>query len=96
MGEGVGDDVALRLLFQAVIADRGCGLESLVDIARIEEAVLLLRPVRPYAGQTIGLQLDADLQAVCLSAARRSLLHLRHPRKNAELVLHVMADLVRR
>src|SRR5208282_2889116 len=94
VGEGIGYDIALRLLLQAVVTDGGSGLQRLIDIAGIEEIVLLLRPVRPHAGETIGLQFDAHLQAVRLGAARRRLLLLHDARKNAELILHVMADLV--
>src|SRR5580700_1080859 len=40
VGEGVGHHIALRLLLQPVVADRGRGLQGLVDVAGVEEAVL--------------------------------------------------------
>ena len=55
MGEGVGYHIALRLLFQAVIADGRSSLQSLIDIAWIEEVMLLLSTVRPHAGEAIRL-----------------------------------------
>src|SRR5262249_4172993 len=95
MGESVGHDIALRFSLQAVVADGGRGLQRLIDVARIEEVVLSLRAVRPDAGEAIGLQFDAHLQRVAVRLAGRRLLLLAHPRQNAELVLHVVADLMR-
>src|SRR3984957_14031823 len=94
VGEGVGHDIALHLLLQPVVADRGRGLQGLVDVAGIEEMVLLLGAVRPDAGETIGLQLDAHLELVRLDLAGGGLLRLPDLRQDAKLVLHVMADLV--
>src|SRR6185437_8424681 len=53
VGKRVRHDVTLRLLLQAVVADCGSGLQRLVDVAGIQEVMLLLRPVRPYAGKAI-------------------------------------------
>src|SRR5580700_7005598 len=61
VGEGVGHDVALHLFLQAVVADRGRGLQRLVDVAGFEEVVLALGAVGPDAGEAVGLQLDAHL-----------------------------------
>src|SRR5262249_36851672 len=47
----------------------------------------------PDAGQTISLQLDLDLQLICLSAVHPLLLLL-DPGKNSQRILHVVADLV--
>src|SRR5258708_26255751 len=58
VGEGVGHDVALHLFLQPVVADRGCGLQSLVDVARVEEVAFFLSAVGPDAGEAVGLQLD--------------------------------------
>src|SRR5580700_2310902 len=66
VGEGVGHDVALHLFLQPVVADRGRGLQGLVDVAGVEEIVLLLGAVRPHAGEAVGLQLDAHLELVRL------------------------------
>src|SRR5580700_4417355 len=70
VGEGVGHDVALHLLLQPVVADRGCGLQRLIDIARIEEVAFLLGAIGPNAGEAVGLQLDAHLELVRLDLAR--------------------------
>lgn len=42
VGEGIGYDIALHLLLQAVVADGRSSLQSLIDVAWIEEVVLLL------------------------------------------------------
>src|SRR3984957_3636549 len=78
VGEGVGHDVALHLFLQPVVADRGGGLQRLVDVARLKEVVLLLGAVRPHAGEAVGLQLDSHLKLVGLDLARRRLLRLRN------------------
>src|SRR5260370_8632507 len=54
----------------------------------------LLRMVRPYAGEAVGLQLALHLQTVGRRLALRRLLLLLHARQDAEQLLHVMADLV--
>src|ERR1700719_829590 len=78
VGEGIGHDIALHLFLQPVVADRGGGLQRLVDVARLKEVVLLLGAVRPHAGEAVGLQLDSHLKLVGLDLARRRLLRLRH------------------
>ena len=55
----------------------------------------LLGMVRPDAGEAIGHQLDAHGELVAPRASPTSLLALLHARQDAELVLHVVADLVR-
>src|SRR5215467_1550990 len=94
MGEGVGHDVALGLTLQAIIADGGGRLHGGLDVAGLEEAPFLLRVVCPYAGQAVGLQLDANLELIGLSLVE-ALLRLLHLRQDAEQILHVVADLVR-
>src|SRR5262245_291685 len=61
VGERVGNDVALRLPLQPVVADRRGGLERGFDVAGLDELPALLRAVGPDAGETIRLQLDLDL-----------------------------------
>src|ERR1043165_1809175 len=94
VGEGVRDGVALRLLLQPIVADRRRGLHRRLDVARLDQVPLLVGFGGPDAGEAVGLQLDAHLQAVRFGLARGSLLLL-HLRQDAELVLHVMPDLVR-
>src|SRR6516164_1372368 len=50
MREGIGHDIALRPPLQTIVADGRSGLQSLIDIARLEEIMLLLRMIRPYTG----------------------------------------------
>jgi hypothetical protein len=69
VGERVWYDVPLSFPLQAVVSDSGRGLQSLVDVARIEELVLLLLVVRPNTGEAIGLQFDAHLERVRFSLA---------------------------
>src|SRR5262249_2410517 len=47
MGEGVRHHIALHFLLQAIVADRGRCLQRLIDVAGIEEFVLLLRMIGP-------------------------------------------------
>src|SRR5215471_8505343 len=46
MGKRVGNDVALHLFLQAVVADRGRGLQSLIEIALVEEIEAVLQLMR--------------------------------------------------
>jgi hypothetical protein len=49
---------------QTVVADRGGCVQALLDVAIFEELSLLTRMVTPDAGETVGLQFDADRQRV--------------------------------
>jgi hypothetical protein len=69
VGKRVRDNIALRLLLQAVVTDRGGGSQRLIDIPRIEEIVLLLCAVRPDPGVSVGLKLDTHLKPVHLGLA---------------------------
>src|SRR5712691_5029593 len=93
VGECVGDDVALRLPLQAVVADGGRGLERSFDVALLDQIPALLRTLGPDSGKTIGLQLDLDLQVIRLDLAD-GVLTLLHLRQDAEQILHVVTDLV--
>src|SRR6185295_5808110 len=93
--EAVGHDVAPRLLLQTVIADRRGGLQRGLDVTCLDQILPVLPGViGPYAGETVGLELDLHLEPVCVGLAHAALLRL-HLRQDAELVLHMMADLVR-
>src|SRR5690242_2203425 len=94
VGEAVGHHHAARLALQAIVADRRGGLERGVDVAGFEERLLLLLAVRPYAGEAVGLQLDAHLHAVRLGL-RHGVLLLLHCGQDAQQVLHVMPVFVR-
>src|SRR4051794_27705370 len=92
--ERVRDRIALRLLLQAVIADRGRRAHRGFDIARLDRLPSLVGLRGPDAGEAVGLQLDFHLEMIGVRLAH-ALLLLLHLGKDAELVLHVMADLVR-
>src|SRR5262249_21460533 len=92
--EGIRHHVAAGLLLQTVVADRGCRAQRRIDVARLQQLPALLGLVRPDAGETIGLQLDAHLDAIGLRLVD-ALLELMRLRQDTELVLHMMADLVR-
>ena len=94
MGERVRHHIALRLLLQPIVADRRGGAHRGLDVAGLDQLPLLVGARRPDAGEAVGLQLDLDLQAVRLGLGQAALLLL-HLGQDAELVLHVMADLVR-
>ena len=88
-----GDDVALAALLQRVVADRRGRIERLVDVAGIEDA-LLIGLVAPDAGEAIGLKLEAHGERVRLRLARVPPGQVDFG-QDAEEVLHVVADLVR-
>ena len=94
MRKGVRHHEALALPLQPIIADRGSRLHRRFDVTRLDKLPLLLRVVRPYAGQTIGLQLDLHLQVIGRRPVALALDAL-YLRQDAEQVLHVMPDLVR-
>ena len=95
MGEGVGHDVAARLLLQAVVADRRRGLQGCFDVARLDRLPALVGMIGPDAGETVRLQFDPHLDAVGLRLAAGRALRVLRLRQDAEQVLHVMPDLVR-
>src|SRR6266576_7361565 len=96
VGEGVGDDLApaafLRSL-QCVVADRRRGSQRRLHVAGVEELQALLRAVRPYPGEAVGLQLHLDLEMVRLRLPHAALQLLRLG-QDAEQVLHMMTELV--
>ena len=64
MREGVGHDISLRLLLDAVVADGARRIESLVDIAGLDDVLGLLGVIGPDAGEAVGLQLHAHLERI--------------------------------
>src|SRR5215208_1981479 len=95
VGEGVRHHAALRTPLQSVVADRGCRLQRGVDVARLEEAVLLFSVVGPHAGEAVRLQFDAHLDLVGPPPRAWRLLRALRLLQNAEFILHVVADLMR-
>lgn len=93
MGEGIRHN--LSFLLHTVVADSGGRSQGLIDIARIEEIVLLLRTACPDAGVAVGMKLNTHLKPVRLSFARGRLLRPHDARQNAEFVLHVVIDFMR-
>ena len=77
---------------EGVVADRGRGVEALLDVAGLDEAALL-GGVAPDAGVAVGLELEPDGQLVGLLGAG-ALLRLAHLVAGAEQVLHVVPELV--
>src|SRR5947207_10085307 len=93
MREGLRHGVPLRTLLNLVVADGSGGTQPFLEIACFEQVSLLCEK-SPYAGVTVGLELEAHRHVVAASRVhplrlRVELLH------RAEQVLHVMADLVR-
>src|SRR5437867_4780715 len=96
MCEAVRHHPALRAPLQRVVPDRGGGAQRGLDVARLQQMPALIGLVRPHAGETIGLQLDPDLDPVCLrGTSAGGLLSVVRARQNALEIVHVMADLVR-
>src|SRR6266571_1852717 len=63
------------------------------DVALLDQIPALPRTFGPDPGETIGLQLDLDLQVIRLDLAD-GVLTLLHLRQDAEQILHVVTDLV--
>src|SRR5215471_12308822 len=61
VGEGIRHRIALRLLLQGIVADRRRRAQRRLDVTRLQQVPFLLRMVRPYAREAVGLQLDLDL-----------------------------------
>src|ERR1041385_4688882 len=95
VGKGVRHHIATRLLLQAVVADGRGGLQRRLHVARLNALPLLIGMKRPDAGEAVGLQFDAHLDAVRSRFAARGLLRILRLWQNAEQVLHVMTDLMR-
>src|SRR5215475_3690505 len=62
-------DAARRLSLQAIVADRGGGVQALLDVAGLEDLARTLGVAGPDARQAIGLQLHAHLERVALGLA---------------------------
>src|SRR3990170_5637685 len=94
MGESVRHDIALRLFLDAIVADGARRVESLFDVAGLDDVLGLLGVIGPDAGKTVGLKLHAHLERIGLRlphALAQSLDLI----GDAQELLHVMADLVR-
>src|SRR5215470_7890583 len=94
MGESVRHDIALRLALKSIIADGSGRLHGRFDVARLNNAPLLLGIMRPYSCKAIGLQLDSDLKLIG-SYLICATLQLLHARQDAEQILHVVANFMR-
>src|SRR6185437_327633 len=92
VGEGLRVHAPGGLLLEAVVADRGGGVERLGDLAAAHFPGRVRR-VAPDARVAVGLQLERDREA----AARLRVLLLRAPHLplGADQVLHAVAVLVR-
>src|SRR5215471_222585 len=91
--ERVRHHIAARLLLQAVVPDRSSRTQCRLDVARLQQLPPLLGLVGPDASETISLQLDPHLDAIRRRPVEALLLLMRLL-QNAELVLHVVPDLV--
>ena len=85
-------DVAARLLLQTIVADRGGGVQSFFDVARLEHLSTALQ-VRPDAGEAVRLQFLTN-RARSLPRAR-ALARGHVALGNAEQRLHVVSDFMR-
>ena len=54
VGEAVGNDPALALLLQTIVADRLRGIQRLFQIALLQN-LFILHVMPPHAGKTVGL-----------------------------------------
>src|SRR4051812_2614918 len=91
MCECLGIHVARRRTLQAVVTHRSRGVEAFLDVALLQQSTLLRR-VAPYAGETIGLQLQSHRDRI----GRAGIVALETPRLriDAQQVLNMMPKLV--
>ena len=94
MGKRVRHRLATGVALQRVVADLPGRVHRLFKVTGFDGPELLLHMPRPDAGKTVRLQLDHHRNRVAVG--------LRHLgargiglRQNAQLVLHMMADLMR-
>ena len=90
MGKAVGNDVALSLFLQTVVADGFGGKHGFLNVFGFED-IVVDGVVSPNTGETVGLQFEFDGKGIGLFFADL-LLHFVDFRQNAEQVLNVMAD----
>ena len=69
MVEGIGNGIALGLLLQVVIANLRCYVEALFDVTVFQGVEHPVVVVCPDAGKEIGLQFQADTDAVAFFLA---------------------------
>src|SRR6267142_4111476 len=69
VGERLRHDAALCLTLEAVVADRGGGVQALLDVAGLENLASALSVAGPHSRQAIGLELHAHLERVALGLA---------------------------
>lgn len=90
MGKAVGNDIALSLFLQAVVADGFGGQHRFLNVFGFED-IVIDGVVSPNTGETVGLQFEFNRKGIGLFFADL-LLHFVDFRQNAEQVLNVMAD----
>src|SRR3990170_6903688 len=93
MGESVRHDIALRLFLDAIVADGARRVESLFDVAGLDDVLGLLGVIGPDAGKTVGLELHAHLERIAFSLVH-ALAQGLDLIGDAQELLHVMADLM--
>ena len=84
MGKAVGNDVALSLFLQAVIADGFGGQHRFLNVFCFED-IVIDGVVSPNTGEAVGLQFEFDREGIGLFLADL-LLHFVDFRQNAEQV----------
>src|SRR3954463_9806182 len=66
MGKAIGHHPALRTPLQCVVANRRGGPQRGLDIAGLQQMPAFIGLVCPDSGEAVGLQLDANLNGICL------------------------------
>ena len=95
MREAFGNNYALTLLLEHVIADRFGRAHAFLDVSRLEDVALGVASIGgPNACVAVGLQLDADLNCIALRFGRAGLSIMCLVQRAFE-VLDVMPNLVR-
>src|SRR5262249_22004017 len=93
-GRGVGREVVGGGWWKSTAPVGGRLWQGRLDTGGLNEPPLLLRVMRPHAGEAVGLQLDPNLELIGLTLVEAAL-RLLNLRQNTKQILYVVANLVR-
>jgi hypothetical protein len=94
VSERFGNDLALRLVLQAIVPNCRRRGERLFGFAGLEDLLHAVGAMTPDAGEAVGLQFESHRQRIGCGAVAATLLRREHLVGDAEQVLHVMTDFV--
>ena len=83
MSKSVRRNLPLGLFLQTIVANCRSCLHGRFYVARLERIPFLVGVIRPYAGETVGLQFNPHLDTVCFRLAARCTLRSSRPAPSA-------------